>query len=209
VSTNSAGFRFVEIGSGDIDRSLDFYRSMLDFTLVDQVPWPPHERVHWPAAGPVLVKLVDVGEGDLGGWVNEDLQRGMRHMGLELGDVDHRAERLRDAGGHFTIEPTDAVGDVRLAFFQDPDGTLLEILDGHLHYHTVLSPEHAERERAAAQRRSKEAAPIFDHVAATVSSLDETLTFYQEGLGYEVESPLSGPLVTDLDGVPLPVVTAR
>jgi len=71
---------------------------------------------------------------------------------------------------------------LRLAFFQDPDGALLEIIDGHLHYHNVVSPELAERERTAAQRRPKEAAPIFHHVALTVS---------------------------DLDGVPLPAVNAR
>ena len=28
MATNSAGFRFVEIGSSNIDHSLDFYRSM-------------------------------------------------------------------------------------------------------------------------------------------------------------------------------------
>jgi catechol 2,3-dioxygenase-like lactoylglutathione lyase family enzyme len=87
------GFQFVEIGSSDIDRSLDFYQSMLDLTPFDHVPWPPHERVHWLAASPVF-----------------------------------------------------------------------------------------ERERTAAQRRPKEAAPIFHHVAPTVS---------------------------DLDGVPLQAVTAR
>jgi catechol 2,3-dioxygenase-like lactoylglutathione lyase family enzyme len=116
VATNSAGSRFVEIGSSNIDHSLDFYRSMLGFAPVDQVPWPPHEGEHWLAAGPVFVKLVDVREGDLGGRVNQDLERGMRHVGLKAGDVDHWDERLRDAGMHFTIEPT------------DPDGVPLQVV---------------------------------------------------------------------------------
>jgi catechol 2,3-dioxygenase-like lactoylglutathione lyase family enzyme len=180
------GFQFVEIGSSDIDRSLDFYRSLLDFSPVDDSPWPADKRMHWLSAGPVLVKLVEVAGGDLGGWVNDDLQRGMRHIGLKVGDVDHRAERLRDAGVRFTVEPTDAVGDVRLCFFTDPDGTLLEFIDGHLHYHTIMSPELADRERIAAQGRPRDAAPVFDHVAVTVADLETTLSFYREQLGYEV-----------------------
>jgi catechol 2,3-dioxygenase-like lactoylglutathione lyase family enzyme len=186
VPEQPPGFQFVEIGSSDIDRSLDFYRSLLDFSPVDDPPWPADKRAHWLAAGPALVKLVDVGGGDLGGWVNDDLQRGMRHMGLKVGNVDHRAERLRDAGVRFTIEPTDAVGDVRLCFFTDPDGTLLEFIDGHLHYHTVMSPELAERERRAAEHRPREASPVFDHVAVTVADLDTTVSFYRHQLGYEV-----------------------
>ena len=182
----SSGFQFVEIGSSDISRSVDFYRSLLDFTVVDDPPWPPDERVHWLAAGPALFKIIDAGDGDLGGWKNDDLQRGMRHVGLKVGNVDHRAERLRDAGVGFTIEPTDAVGDVRLCFFTDPDGTLLEFIDGHLTYHTVMSSHLADRERIAAEQRPREAAPIFDHVAVTVADLQTTISYYRDALGYEV-----------------------
>jgi catechol 2,3-dioxygenase-like lactoylglutathione lyase family enzyme len=180
------GFQFAEIGSSDVDRSLDFYRSLLDFAPVDDVPWPSGKGVHWLSAGPAMLKIVDAGGGDLGGWKNDDLQRGMRHVGLKVGDVDHRAERLRDAGVPFTIEPTDAVGDVRLCFFTDPDGTLLEFIDGHLTYHTVASAELVDRERQAAERRPRDAAPIFDHVAVTVGDLDTTVAYYRDNLGYEV-----------------------
>jgi catechol 2,3-dioxygenase-like lactoylglutathione lyase family enzyme len=180
------GIQFAEIGSSDVDRSVDFYRSLLDFTPVDDVPWPHDKRVHWLSAGPAMIKIVDAGAGDLGGWKNDDLQRGMRHVGLKVGDVDRRAERLRDAGVRFTIEPTDAVGDVRLCFFTDPDGALLEFIDGHLTYHSVVSAELADRERLAAERRPRDAAPIFDHVAVTVADLDATVAYYRANLGYEV-----------------------
>jgi catechol 2,3-dioxygenase-like lactoylglutathione lyase family enzyme len=184
----SPGFQFVEIGSSDLSRTLDFYRSVLDFAEVDDPPWPQDKRVRWLAAGPTLLKIVDTGAGDLGGWKNDDLQRGMRHIGLKVGNVDDRAERVREAGAgvEFTIEPTDAVGDVRLCFFTDPDGTLLEFIDGHLSYHTVMSSELAERERIAAERRPRDAAPIFDHVAVTVADLQTTVSYYQDTLGYEV-----------------------
>jgi catechol 2,3-dioxygenase-like lactoylglutathione lyase family enzyme len=180
------GFQFAEIGSSDIDRTVDFYRSLLDFAVTEDVPWPSAKGVHWLSAGPVLLKVVEAGDGDLGGWRNDDLQRGMRHIGFKVGDVDHRAERVRDAGVAFTVEPTHAVGDVRLCFFDDPDGTRLEFIDGHLTYHQIASSELADRERVAAEHRPKDAPPAFDHVATTVADLDATLAYYRDTLGYEV-----------------------
>jgi catechol 2,3-dioxygenase-like lactoylglutathione lyase family enzyme len=179
-------FEYVEIGSSDPRRTVDFYSSLLDFAEVTDPPWPSEAGVRWLAAGPVMLKVVDAGEGDLGGWRNDDLQRGMRHIGFKVGNVDRRAERVRDAGVTFSVEPTDAVGDVRLCFFDDPDGTRLEFIDGHLTYTTVVTPSLAERERVAAQRRSPDAAPIFDHVATTVADLDTTLAYYEDRFGYEV-----------------------
>ncbi|GIH65721.1 hypothetical protein Msi02_65380 [Microbispora siamensis] len=178
------GIRHVEIGVADLARSLDFYRDLLDLTPAEG----PAESagVAWLPAGSVLLKLVETGDGDLGGWVNDDLQRGIRHIGFKVGDVDLRAERVRDAGVPFTLPPLDAVGGVRIAFFQDPDGTHLEITDNHLRYHRVASPQLAERERLAALSRPRTAPPVFDHVAVTSAGLDAALAFYRDTLGYEV-----------------------
>jgi catechol 2,3-dioxygenase-like lactoylglutathione lyase family enzyme len=96
------------------------------------------------------------------------------------------AQRLRDAGTRFTLEPIEAVGGVRLAFFTDPDGTLLEIIDGSLRYDRVWSGEHAARESAAAAGRHAGAGPAMDHVAVTVEDLDAALALYRDELGYEL-----------------------
>jgi catechol 2,3-dioxygenase-like lactoylglutathione lyase family enzyme len=215
TSRSASGIQYIELGASDPARSLDFYRGLLGFRPAADVAWPQAEGIHWLEAGPALIKLVHVGAGDLGGWdYDDDLQRGIRHVGWKVGDVDLQAERLRDAGVEFTIEPTDAVGDVRLAFFRDPDGALLEIIDGHLQYHTTWSEELAERERAAAAERPRTAGPAFDHVAVTVEDLDATLAFYRDVLGYEVIGQLDhgGPqgfLITYLQagGVVLEVFT--
>jgi catechol 2,3-dioxygenase-like lactoylglutathione lyase family enzyme len=177
------GIRQVEIGVRDLARSLDFYRGLLDLRPAD-APSPPGTRLL--DAGPVTLKLVEAGDGDLGGWVTDDLQRGVRHIGFTVGDVDLRAQRVRDAGVPFTLPPVDAVGGVRIAFFQDPDGTHLEIIDAHLTYHVVASPDLADRERAAAEARPREASPSFGHVAVTVRDLDAALAFYRDTLGYRV-----------------------
>ncbi|RKN37787.1 VOC family protein [Streptomyces hoynatensis] len=189
------GMSYVEIGVGDATRSLDFYCGLLGLRPVPEGPEPPAPGVHWLDAQGAFVKLVETREGTLGGWRRDDLQRGMRHVGLKVGDVFRQAERLRSAGVEFAVEPTAAVGEVNLAFFQDPDGTLLEIIDGHLHYHSVTTPELADRERELARARPAAAGPVFDHVAVTVADLDATLDFYRDGLGY----PVIGRLVHERD----------
>jgi catechol 2,3-dioxygenase-like lactoylglutathione lyase family enzyme len=193
--------RYVEIGVSDAARSLDFYQGLLGLRPVPEppeAPAAPAPGVHWLAAegDEALVKLVQAPPGStLGGWSGDDLQRGMRHFGMKVGDVRRQAERLRAAGVEFTLEPLVAVGDVTIAFFRDPDGTLLEIIDGHLHYHTVFDERLADRERQAAEARPPAAGPVFDHVAVTVADLDATLAFYRDRLGY----PLIGRLVHDQD----------
>ncbi|MDT0347036.1 VOC family protein [Streptomyces litchfieldiae] len=190
------GMSYIEIGVTDAERSLDFYRGTLGLGPAAAAPEPPTPGVHWLSADGALVKLVEMGaDSTLGGWLGDDLQRGMRHVGLKVGDVFRQAERLRSAGVEFTIEPTAAVGDVNLAFFRDPDGTLLEIIDGHLRYHSVVTPELADRERRLAEARPAGAGPVFDHVAVTAGDLDATLEFYRDRLGY----PVIGRLVHDRD----------
>jgi catechol 2,3-dioxygenase-like lactoylglutathione lyase family enzyme len=111
------------------------------------------------------LRLVEASGG--GGWVDDDRQLGLRHLAFYVGDVDGEAERLREAGVEFTIEPQDATGDVRLAFFRDPDGTLLELLSGPPVYHRTHSPALAARERAALPGPGE--APRLAHLAITVA----------------------------------------
>lgn len=198
--SHPSGMAYVEIGVSDAERSLDFYRGLLGLRPAASAPEPPTPDVHWLTAGGALVKLVvrdpeRVPGGPLGGWVGDDLQRGMRHFGMKVGDVYRQAERLRSADVRFTLEPLRAVGDVNLAFFTDPDGTLLEIIDGHLTYHEVTTPELADRERRSAEARSPGAGPVFDHVAVTSGDLDTTLAYYRDRLGY----PVIGRLVHEQD----------
>lgn len=58
---------------------------------------------------------------------NEDL--GFKHVGFQVDDVDDVAARLKAHAVEFTVEPLDAAGNVRLAFFRDPDGNLLELVN--------------------------------------------------------------------------------
>lgn len=181
------GFRYVEIGCRDLSRSIDFYTGLLDLTVAEPAPteFAPvaGQQVAWLDAGPAMLKLVETGpDGALGGWINDDLQCGLRHVGFAVGSVDERAAVLRDGGATFTVEPTDAVGVARLAFFTDPDGTLLELIEGSVDYDETFAPDIAQRQ--AAEAPAAGAAPRLDHVAVTVADSDATLAFYRDALGF-------------------------
>lgn len=189
-SAATAAIRHVEIGCRNLARSREFYTGLLGFTEMAE-----ETGASWLDAGPARIKLVEVGEGDLGGWVPDDLQCGMRHFGMKVGDVDAQAARLRDAGVEFTMHPKDAHGAVRIAFFTDPDGTLLEFVEGAVRHDETWSAELAAEDLAAHQNRPRAAGPVFDHIAVTAPDLQEALDFYVRTLGARV----IGKLIRDDD----------
>jgi catechol 2,3-dioxygenase-like lactoylglutathione lyase family enzyme len=158
------------------------------------------------------LRLVEApGAGD--GWVDDDRQLGLRHLAFYVGDVDAEAARLREAGVEFTIEPRDATGDVRLAFFHDPDGTLLELLSGPPAYHRTHSPALAARERAALPRPGEP--PRLAHLAITVAEPPHDdrvgeLFLEEDGMVITfVDGPLPLELFSFPDGDVLPAANSR
>jgi catechol 2,3-dioxygenase-like lactoylglutathione lyase family enzyme len=176
------GLHRVELGSTDLDRSADFYRGLLGFA---ELPGTASDRRRVFVSGSVLLEVLAVGEtGELGGWVNDDLQGGIRHIGMKVGDVDRQIDRLAAAGVTVLSTPSDVLGDVRIAFFLDPDGARLEFIQGNLTYQQISSQRLAAAESAT--RLAPEDGPRFDHAALTVSDLPAALAFWRDQMGYEV-----------------------
>ncbi len=173
------GLRRVELGCRDLERSQAFYEGLLGFSPTG----PVRDGRLTVGRGPVLLDLVEVdASGNQGGWRNEDLQGGIRHLGFKVGAVDTEISRLEAAGVTVLSQPADVLGDVRIAFFLDPDGARLEFIQGNLSYQRIDSPSLAEAEA----RQTPDATPRFDHVAVTVADLDAALAFWRDRFGFAV-----------------------
>jgi catechol 2,3-dioxygenase-like lactoylglutathione lyase family enzyme len=173
--------RTIRIGCSDLDRSADFYGRVLGLCEVPApLPQPPGRIL---SDGSTRIELLPVLDGSLGGWLNEDLQGGIRHVGFKVTDVDARIAGLQAEGVTVLSPPADVLGDVRIAFFLDPDGARLEFVQGTLAYQSVSSQDLVAAERAAALPPGSPAR--VDHVAVTVPDLEQALRFYVDGLGWQ------------------------
>ncbi len=53
---------------------------------------------------------------------------GFKHLAFLVDDVDAEYKRLQAAGVEFTMDPTSVESGLRIAFFKDPDGNRLELM---------------------------------------------------------------------------------
>lgn len=166
--------RSVIIHVADLERSIDFYTRFLDLEVTSRSSGEAELD-----AVTATIRLVVIERGSETGFVADDLQAGFRHVGFKVSDLAARVERLKDAGVRFQLEPIHAEGDVDLTFFYDPDGTLLEFVEGALQYHEVYDREAVDADWALGSPTR----PRFDHVAETVHSLAATEEYFG-GLGF-------------------------
>src|SRR5215210_6380465 len=153
----------------DVDRSVDFYTKFLDARTVGEVHFD--QATLDLVSGTLTLRRVAPRPST---WIPDDLQLGFRHVGFKVDRVDPRAAVLKAADVPFHLDPLDAEGAVRICFFYDPDGTLLEFVQGDLQYADVLDPAGVAAERALGVPER----PRLDHVAVTVRDRDRTEALY-------------------------------
>jgi catechol 2,3-dioxygenase-like lactoylglutathione lyase family enzyme len=173
----------VLINVADIDRSVDFYSRFLGL-----VPRDVTREGAVLDAVTATVRLVRLGEPRATTWIPDDLQAGFRHIGFKVSDLDERVRALQDAGVPFQLEPIHAEGDVRITFFYDPDGTLLELVEGPLQYHEVYDRGAVDSDWGLGTPDR----PRFDHVAETVDDAHATHEYFGE-LGYALMGGIHQP----------------
>ena len=173
---------YVELGVSNLGRSLELYSDLLGFPLRMSTVDSAGRPMAVLGSGPAVLHLVEVGPGGRPSvWDANDLQCGIRHFGMKVADVDAWAGRLKAAGLSFALDPFDAFGGVRIAFFFDPDGAYLELVQGYVRHNNLWSAELAQQEVDG--DRGWDGAPRFDHVAVTVPDLNEALELYTGRLG--------------------------
>jgi catechol 2,3-dioxygenase-like lactoylglutathione lyase family enzyme len=161
----------IQLNVADVARSVAFYR---DFIGARPVGQPTDERAVLDVVT-ATIELVKLDPGAESTWTSDDLQRGFRHIGFKVSGLDALAARLHEAGVPFHLEPLEAEGDVRITFFYDPDGALLELVERDLKYNAVVDEELVAAEYALGVPDR----PRFDHIALTVDDFEATKEHYR------------------------------
>jgi catechol 2,3-dioxygenase-like lactoylglutathione lyase family enzyme len=186
-------FQHVTVSVSDVNKSLAFYRDLLGFPVLG--------RLYYRNKVGLIIDFLDIGNNAIlevfsfgvptkpTEFIPNDLQLGMRHMAFTVKNTDAVVARLKKAGVEFTLDPLDATGGVRIAFFKDPDGTLCEVVQGDIDYHVTGQKRLPVSVPAKGAPGASEL--TYDHTSITVANIDKTLAFYQGILGFPVLGQLA------------------
>ncbi|MBI2619832.1 MAG: VOC family protein [Ignavibacteriales bacterium] len=113
----------------NLKESIAFYTDILGFQVGHEM-WISESRLRivFLRLGDTILELFGVEElkGEMLSDVNEVI--GFKHIALLTDSVDREYLRLVDKGVTFRIPPT-TVQSVRIAFFKDPDGIDIELIE--------------------------------------------------------------------------------
>lgn len=113
----------VAISTPNFTRLRDFYVETLGLSVVGG--FPGHDILFIEAGGTTIELIGEESGGD------RESGRGWHHLAWEVEDVDATYAELSARGIDFRVTPEgfpDEAPTMRIAFFEDPDGNLLELI---------------------------------------------------------------------------------
>ena len=113
------------------DRALAFYRDVLGFRPIDPLKFPGigfiHRLVHGKSVFRILVPEQLPPESQPVGLTD---RVGIQYMTLNVSNLDEVLDDVRAGGGEVLLGPIDVRPGVRAGQLRDPDGNLIELLEG-------------------------------------------------------------------------------
>lgn len=163
--------RRILITVSDLEASTSFYRRFLAAVVVEE----SHETVVLDVVTALLELRLDRTAAATS-WTESEQTRGFRHIGFKVADVDEIVRRLDAGDVRFRSRAQEVPpAGVRIAFFFDPDGTLLEVVERQLAYPIVRDPGAVALERSMPVPER----PRFDHIGHTVSDIKRSVAVYR------------------------------
>lgn len=109
----------------DAEKSAEFYCGLLGFERGARYDFPERSRtIIFVKLGETCFELLQSAAPEDA--VSNPKAVGYKHVCLQTDDVDRDIEKLRAAGVKINTEPFDTEIHSRIAFFEDPDGLVLE-----------------------------------------------------------------------------------
>lgn len=127
MSEEKIKFDHVAILTKDLEESVKFYTQVLKFPIVRTIE-SKDLRIVFIDAGGATIELFG-----LVGNQAKPLERkweniGIKHIALEVEDIEKVCSKLKSRGIKFEGEPSVAVGGPKIAFFEDPNGIAIELI---------------------------------------------------------------------------------
>jgi catechol 2,3-dioxygenase-like lactoylglutathione lyase family enzyme len=120
------GLDHLAVVTTDVQRAARFYMDLLGFKESGRLETPHSGTIIFISLGGTQLELFGYGDAKLP--VGADRSVGFKHLALLVDDIDGEYERLKAAGIEFSMVPTTVESGLRIAFFPDPDGNRLELM---------------------------------------------------------------------------------
>lgn len=160
----------IVIRVADVARAADFYGRLLGGIPVGH----PNDDAAIFDFVTATIELVRYDGGAESTWLDDDINRGFRHLAFKVADIQPYIDLFATEGVRHRSGPWDVTSEMRIVFYFDPDGTAFELVQGNVPYHEIHDAERVAIERA----RPVPTRPRFDHVAHTVASKDAAIEYY-------------------------------
>ncbi|MEM0258805.1 MAG: VOC family protein [Thermoproteota archaeon] len=120
-------FDHVSILTKDLEESVKFYTQILRFPIIRTIE-SKNLKIVFVDAGNATIELFGL-VGDQAKPIEEKWENvGIKHIALEVDDVENFYNELKSKGVRFESEPTVALGGPKIAFFKDPNGVTIELI---------------------------------------------------------------------------------
>ena len=118
-------FDHVGIKARDVEQAKEFYTKILGFQVLDQQKL--FGKTYYFVGNETLTIEIEPAEknAEPPDWAKAS---GLYHLALNVDDIDKVAEELKRKGVEFIIEPFKIRPDRKMAYFDDPDGTRIQLI---------------------------------------------------------------------------------
>lgn len=120
------GLDHLALVTTDVVRAARFFTELLGFKETGRLETTHSGTIIFVSLGGTQVELFGYGSSKAA--AGADDCAGFKHLALAVEDIDAEYERLKAAGVEFTMAPTTVESGLRIAFFCDPDGNSLELM---------------------------------------------------------------------------------
>ena len=110
----------------DVHRAARFFIDLLGFKESGRLETSHSGTIVFVSLGGTQIELFGAGDGAVAPAAERAV--GFKHLALLVDDIDAEYERLKATGVAFTMVPTTVESGLRIAFFSDPDGNALELM---------------------------------------------------------------------------------